>query len=200
MAGAGGGAAGRETRRHGRRRARPGRALAEATAARSVSAGPGGREGYGGEPRCPRSPPGRDPPGPRALHSSSGSFPEIGEGVPLRAGAVPRAGRRCRRVCLAATHGTPRQVLLVLPLRKLKAQRGQCLVPRCGSQWRTWLSDQDKFMPRPRRVLVVCHVPRTILGAGNTKMKDWSGVKSSEGSRRRTGVNRACAEHRGQRV
>lgn len=65
--GVGGGATGRQPRSHGRCLPRPGRALAEATAACCVSAGPGGRAGDPREPLCPCSPFGRGASGPRAF-------------------------------------------------------------------------------------------------------------------------------------
>ena len=45
----------------------------------------------------------------------------------------------------------------------------------------------------------VCNVPKTILGAGDTKTKD-SAAKSSRELHEGTGVKRASAECSGQRV
>lgn len=169
LVGAGGGAAGRRLRSHGRRRRLSGRALAEATATCIVSAGPGGRAGDRRVPPCPRSPTGCDPLGPRA------SF------LWLLSRTWGRVYRRARplqvvqdRVVTLRCNHAPRlgQVSPCSAVKEATAQRGQCLVPRPGRQWRAYHSDPDAFMdPINTFVLCACYVP-TILGAGDTKTKD----------------------------
>lgn len=116
----------RETRSsHGRRRPRSDRPLAEATAASSVSAGPGGRAG---DPRalpCPRGLPGCGPLGP--AHSSLGYFQEPGKGPPRCAAAARGVGPGCHIALQprAAHRGR------ILPCCKVKSTdtESSCLVP-----------------------------------------------------------------------
>lgn len=61
---------------------------------------------------------------------------------------------------------------IYIQLRK-QAQRGHCLVSRHVRQLVAWHSDRDKFMyPINAFILGAYYVPKTILGAGDTKMKD----------------------------
>lgn len=132
LVGAGGGAAGRRLRNHGRRPL-SGRALAEAAATRNVSAGPGGRAGDRRVPPCPRSPTGCDPPGPRAFF------------LWFLSRAWGRVLRRARslqvvqdRVVTLRCNHAPRlgQVSPCSAVKEATAQRGQCVVPRPGRQSR----------------------------------------------------------------
>lgn len=164
---------------HGCSHARPGRALAEATAASSVSAGPAGGQGTRGCRRAHAAPLGATRRAPRGL--SVRYLQELEEGDTIaRALCTSEPCARSDRIvagCHATTHRAARQVAPCLFYVKETGPERTVPGPYQGRHWRAWHSDRNKFMyPINAFVLGVSYVPKTILGAGDTKVKDSGAV------------------------